>query len=175
MALSLISQLHTWWKQCVSIAGPLEVDSIQWQNSRIEPAMNQYIDPDHFPLLPHSDMPTAALGSLYDATSVVALRLLYLVSSSAYLYENRVQKHLESIQSAREFIAATPSPAAGRGSLMVELPLRIIKSWAPALQKQATGLQNGRNSVRDDGDVDSSTELFGHVASYIYQLNMGIT
>jgi hypothetical protein len=173
--LSLMSQLHTWWMQCVSMPGPLEADADRWQNASNEPAKDEYSDPDHFPILPHSDMPTAALGSLYDAASVVVLRLFYLVSPSAFLYEERIKRHVQSIQSAKEFIAAIPSPASGRGILMVELPLQILDVWNPAVRMEIGEPQRPTKFVLDYGYVDRSTKLFGHVATYIHQHNVGMS
>ena len=176
MIMNVMAQLHAWWTQCISIPVPLEANADQWQNFSKMPSMDGYSDPDHFPLLPpSSDMPTAALGSLYDAANVVVLRLLYLVSPSAYLYEERIRRHVDSILSAKEFIAAIPSPASGRGSIMVEVPLRILDAWIPLVKEEIEESSSPGESVRDYGYVDRSTELFGHVASYIHQHNMGMT
>jgi hypothetical protein len=76
-------------------------------------------------------MPTAALAALYDAATIIALRLLALVSSSASLYEERIRQHAKSILVAKEFVANIPGPTANRGSIMVGFPFQIMCIWSP--------------------------------------------
>jgi hypothetical protein len=169
MTLRLMSQLHIWWMQCISAAAPLKINAGQWQNASSKAEIGGYSDPGLFPLLPHSDMPTAALGSLYDAANVIVLRLLYLVSPCAHLYEERIQRHAQSIQSAKEFIAAIPNPASGRGTVMVELPLRILDVWNPLARTEVAEPKYSTQSGQDFDRPNRSTNLFGHIASYIHQ------
>ena len=168
MISELLSQLHAWWAQCMSIPGPLEANAAEWCNTSKIPAKDQYHEPSHFPMIPHLDMPTAALGSLYDAANIVVLQLLHLVSPHAYLYEERIQRHVESILSAKEYIAAIPGPASGRGLLMLDFPLQILDKWSGQLKATTKDSSQTGNPPWDHGSVDSPPELFGHVAFAIF-------
>lgn len=170
-----MSQLHEWWMYCISIPTLLEADAVHEYNTGSTSTEHQYSDPGHFPLIPYSDMPTAALVSIYDAANVVLLQLLYLVSSDAHLYEERTQRHTHSVRSAREFIAAIPGPISGRGLLMVEFPLQILDVWSPKTETTPMESSYPGLSARNYGSVDLSSELFGHVASYIHRSQVDIT
>lgn len=156
MVFPLIARLDNWWSRCQSMIDPVEARADEWMGTDETNTRRKSDDPNHFPLLRHSDMPTAALGSVYDSANVITLRLLFLVSPSAPLYEERVQRHVQSILSAKEFMAAIPSPASGRGSLMVEFPLVVITIWAPSCQSQREMAYN-------------SGALFTHVACFIHR------
>ncbi|CAI7601855.1 unnamed protein product [Penicillium bialowiezense] len=169
----LLSQLHAWWSQLMSMPSPLEANAAQWRNTGEMPTEGQFDEPSHFPLIPHSDMPTAALGSLYDAANIVVLHLLYLESPHAYLYEERIQKHVDSILSAKEYIAAIPGPTSGRGLLMVEFPLYILDTWSNQVETANKHSSHAGNSNRNHDSSNYPPQFFGHVASYIHQHKMG--
>lgn len=112
--------------------------------------------PDHFPLLPQPDMPTAALGALYDAATIVVFRLLFLVSPSARRYEPRIRQHAQSILSAMNLMWTIPGPMSSRGSMMIGPPSRILQVWCPPT------LTDFRASFA------ASDELFADVAAFIF-------
>ena len=125
----------------------------------------QALDPNHFPILHHSDMPTAALAALYDAANIIALRLLPLgwpdkkaqkPRSCVSLYEERIQQHARSIVSAKEFIANIPGPTSNRGSIMMVFPYQILRVWGPAATDGSS-----------PGGFAKPNELFSDVAAYI--------
>jgi hypothetical protein len=171
MVLEIIFQLYKWWSQCISMLSPVEAPADEWMNANKKHTNEDPYDPGHFPLLFHTDMPTAALGSVYDSANLIAFRLLFLSSSSAYLYEERIQRHAQSILSAKEFIAAVPGPSSGRGSLMLGFPLRIMSIWNPPVQEDIYPTPNAYEKSDDNESMGSSArskELFAHVASYIF-------
>ena len=173
---NIMVQLDMWWTQIMSVPIALGADAGQWHNasSTFPGSQCNTSDPDHFPLIPHSDMRTAALGSLYDAANVVVLQLLYLVSPHAQLYEKRMQKHIQSILSAKEFVAAIPSSVSERGLLMIEFPLQILQVWDRKSEINAAESSHTAESARDYG-LDCSSELFGHLASYIHTIQIEVT
>lgn len=125
----------------------------------------QALDPNHFPILHHSDMPTAALAALYDAANIIALRLLPLgwpdakaqkPRSCVSSYEERIQRHARSIISANEFIANIPGPTSNRGSIMMGFPYQILHIWGPAATDGSS-----------PGLFAKPGELFSDVAAYI--------
>src|SRR6202012_150568 len=130
----------------------------RWMEATNEDPESRCLDPHYFPILPHSDMPTAALFSLYDSANIVALRLLSLVSSSAYLYEERIQRHAHSILSAKAFISAIPGPTSSRGSIMVSFPFAILSIWSPS------GREESPEDKISAGSSTTTTELFAHIA-----------
>ncbi|KAJ6022787.1 hypothetical protein N7499_008104 [Penicillium canescens] len=165
MVLDMIFQLYKWWSQCISMPSPVEAPANEWMNANKKHTNEDPYNPSHFPLLIHTDMPTAALGSVYDSANLIALRLLFLSSTSAYLYEERIQRHAQSILSAKEFIAAVPGPSSGRGSLMLGFPLRIMRIWNPPIPENAYEKSDDNEPM---GSSARSKELFAHVASYIF-------
>jgi hypothetical protein len=152
----------------MSMPSPVEAPADEWMSANKKNTNDDAYNPTHFPLLAHRDMPGAALGSLYDSANVIALRLLSLSSPSAYLYEERIQRHVQSILSAKEFIATVPGPASGRGSLMLGFPLKVIGIWNTSIQEDIHPMPDTRGRVHYDEVMGSSprrTELFAHVAS----------
>lgn len=153
-----MSQLDLWWLRYTATTDLGEMNA----QLRLEASDNGSDEvpggPNHFPILRHSNMPGAALTALYDAANVIVFRLLFLVSPSAYLYERRIQQHVQSILSAKEFITSSPRPTSGRGSIMVGLPLKIIKVWNPSLEIQDGDL---------GGFVATSNGFFADIATYI--------
>lgn len=121
-------------------------------------------DPHHFPILPHSDMPTAALVALYDFANIITLRLLFLVLSSAYLYEERIQRHAQSILSAKAFVSAIPGPTSSRGSIMVSFPFKILSIWSPP------GREGSPQDKKPASSSTTSYELFANIAAYALHL-----
>lgn len=171
MVLDIIFQLYKWWSQCISLLSLVEAPADEWKSANKKHTNEDPYDPSHFPLLFHADMPTAALGSVYDSANLVALRLLFLSSTSAYLYEERIQRHVQSILSAQEFIAAVPGPSSGRGSLMLGFPLRVMSIWNSHLQEDMYPTPNAYEKSDDNESMGSSARskgLFAHVASYIF-------
>jgi hypothetical protein len=165
LVLGLISQLHIWWKGCISMANIGELNSERWMEATSEDPESRYLDPHYFPILPHSDMPTAALFALYDSANIIALRLLFLVSSSAYLYEERIQRHAHSILSAKAFISAIPDPTSSRGSIMVAFPFKILSIWSPP------GREETPQDKKSASSSTTSTELFANIAAYVLRLH----
>jgi hypothetical protein len=167
---NLISQLHAWWTKCIWSTDFIEVSAEQWMETPNDGFQDLNGDPEHFPLIPYLDMPTASLAALFHAVNVIILRLSFLVSSTSHLYENRIQRHVKSILLAKEFIATFPSPASSRGSVMVGLPLKIISIWSPPEMALSAKIRFSElDDQYEDGASHSipSRELFGDVASYV--------
>lgn len=156
LVLGLITQLHNWWAQCTAMMNFGGLNAKAPMNAAKDDSDSQALDPDHFPILHHPDMPTAALASLYDAANIIALRLLALVSPSAYVYEERIQRHARSILLAKLFVEKIPSPTSNRGSTMVGFPYQILCIWGP---------------FTTDGHYPGakSKKLFSNVAGYVLQ------
>jgi hypothetical protein len=173
-----LSQLNAWWTKCICSTNFIEANAEQWMGTPNDGFRDLHGDPEHFPSIPYLDMPTASLAALFHAVNVIILRLSFLVSSGAHLYENRIQRHAKSIFLAKEFVATFPSPASSRGSVMVGLPLKIISIWSPS--EMALSSQNRLPEL--DGPYEDGTscpipsrELFGGVASYVLQrYNSGV-
>ncbi|OKP00767.1 hypothetical protein PENSUB_7698 [Penicillium subrubescens] len=169
---ALMSQLHVWWTKCICSTNFIEANAVQWMGTSRDGFQDLYGDPEHFPLIPYVDMPTASLAALFHAVNVIILRLSFVVSPTANLYENRIQRHVKSILLAKDFVATFPSPASSRGSVMVGLPLKIISIWSPPeMGLSAEDLLPGLDGQNEDNGSYSisSRELFGDVASYILQ------
>lgn len=148
----------------------MEANAELWTGSPNDTFQDLPGDPKHAPLVPYLDMPTASLAALYDAVNVIVLRLLFLVSPSASLYENRIQRHVQSILFAKEFVATFPSPASSRGAVMMGLPLKIVSIWSPSDMTLANQSPfPGLNSLYEDSasPLTPSEELFGDVASSV--------
>jgi hypothetical protein len=171
MVHHIITHLHTWWSQCafrmdLNQANPKPNTPVCKKRHIDTPS-----DPYDIPLLPHMDMPSAALSALFDAANVIVFRLLSLVSSSAHIYEYRIQQHIQSIVSALEFVTNMPRPVSQRGFIMVALPLRIIQIWAPCSSMEI-GDDTARPLVdkwaQDATSSAAPAEFFAHVAAYIH-------
>lgn len=147
--MGLILQLHKWWAQCTAMGNFSELNPEALSNTASDDSNSLALYPNHFPILHHSDMLTVALAALYDAATIIALRLLALVSSSASLYEERIQQHAQSILAAKDFVANIPGPTANRGSIMVGFPFQIMCIWGPFTWKAiASFRQAGRALLR---------------------------
>lgn len=168
----LLSQLHSWWTKCICSTNFIEANAEQWMEAPNDGFQDLHGDPEHFPLIPYLDMPTASLAALFHAVNVIILRLSFIISSTPHLYEHRIRRHVKSILLAKDFVATFPSPASSRGSVMVGLPLKIISIWSPpkmALNtKDSLPELDGQYEV-GAGDSIPSGELFGDVALYILQ------
>lgn len=142
-----------------------ELNPERWMEATNEDPESRCFDPQYFPIIPHSDMPTAALVALYDSANIITLRLLSLVSSSAYLYEERIQRHVHSILSAKAFISAIPGPTSSRGSIMISLPFKILSIWSPP------GREESPQDKKSACSSTTSTELFANTAAYVLRLH----
>ncbi|KAK1252214.1 hypothetical protein MKX08_003401 [Trichoderma sp. CBMAI-0020] len=126
------------------------------------------LDPRHF-MLPYTDIPSAALVSLYDAANMIVLRLLHLVSPTASLYDARIQQHTQSILSAHEMISEKSSSEPGRGSIMMVQQLKIAALWSSSSQQRAAAVKTlqGFRKGGFAGISAPSHEYFADVAAYI--------
>lgn len=126
------------------------------------------LDPRHF-MLPYTDIPSAALVSLYDAANIIVLRLLHLVSPTASLYDARIQQHTQSILSAHEMISEKFSSEPGRGSIMMVQQLKIAALWSSSSQQRAAAVKmlQGFRKGGFAGISAPSHEYFTDVAAYI--------
>ncbi|PNP43712.1 hypothetical protein TGAMA5MH_04685 [Trichoderma gamsii] len=126
------------------------------------------LNPRHF-MLPYTDIPSAALVSLYDAANISLLRLLHLVSPTASLYDARIQQHTQSILSAHEMIIAKSSSEPGRGSIMMVQQLKIAALWSSSSQQRAVAVKmlQGFRKGGFAGISAPSHEYFADVAAYI--------
>jgi hypothetical protein len=125
-------------------------------------------DPRHF-MLPYTDVPSAALISLYDAANIIVLRLLFLVSPTAASYDSRVRQHTQSILSAHEMISAKSSSVPGRSSIMMVQQLKIAALWSSSSQQRAVAV-NMLQGFRKGGFAGISApshEYFADVAAHI--------
>lgn len=154
--LDTMLRLHTWWVQFMALMNLGDFDVRTCTNVTTADTENPPFRPDHFPLLPQTDMPTAALGALYDAANIIVFRLFFLVSPSAPLYEARIRRHAQSILTAMNFMSTVPGPVSSRGSMMVGLPVRILQIWCPYAQDRDL-----------PGSPAASKELFANVAAYV--------
>lgn len=168
----LMSQLHSWWIKSVRSTNFMEANADLWMRSPNDEIHDLPGDPKHVPLIPYADMPTASLTALYDAVNIIVLRLFFLVSPSATLYENRIQGHVQSILSAKEFVATFPNPASSRGAVMMGLPLKMVSIWNPLDMIPSTRSPLPDLTGQYEGGTSPyppSRELFGDVASYVLQ------
>lgn len=161
-------QIHGWWIGFISSGG--------FRDATGKKTFGFETNPDLWcglkePLLPYTNIPEAALSSLYDAANVIILRLLHLVSASAAFYNLRVQNHAQSILSANHFINATSGPAPDRGSTMMVLQLKVASLWSSSSKQRdmAIAMLHGEK-VQAGGlsDISSpSDEYFADVAAHI--------
>ncbi|RFU81151.1 hypothetical protein TARUN_1060 [Trichoderma arundinaceum] len=120
-------------------------------------------------MLPFTDVPTAALISLYDAANVIVLRLMHLVSPTAASYDARVRQHTQSILSAHDIISATSGSMAARGSTMMVQQLKIAALWSSSSQQRAVAVSilEGYQKGGFAGISAPSSEYFADVAAHI--------
>ncbi|KAJ5973975.1 hypothetical protein N7481_011185 [Penicillium waksmanii] len=160
-----------WWSQCFSRTDLSQANPEPNIAASKEKHIHTPGDPYDVPLLPHRDMPSTALSALFDAANVIVFRLLSLVSSSAHLYEYRVQQHVQSIFAALEFVTNMPPAVSQRGFIMVALPLRIIRIWAPCNGRELgddTASPLADKWAQDLTFPAAPAEFFAHVAAYIH-------
>lgn len=168
----LMSQLHSWWIKSVLSTNFMGANGDLWMGSSNDEIQDLPGDPKHVPLVPYVDMPTASLAALYDAVNIIVLRLFFLVSPSATLYESRIQGHMQSILSAKEFVATLPNPASSRGAVMMGLPLKMVTIWNPLDKITSTQCPLPDLTGQYEGGTvpyPPSREFFGDVASYVLQ------
>ncbi|KAJ6021080.1 hypothetical protein N7540_006584 [Penicillium herquei] len=162
-----MTRMQTWWSQCFG-----RTDLSEANPEANYPTNKECIDVpgDLYDalLLTYGDMPTAALAALFDAANVIVFRLFFLVSSSAHLYENRIQQHIRSIFSALSFVSNMPQPISQRGYIMVALPIQIVRIWAPCNERDdVTKLLQGAYGQEVQFSAAPS-EFFAHIAAYIH-------
>lgn len=166
----IMVQLHNWWSQCVyrtDLNQPNPTANVLAKNDEPSDIPG---NPQHIPLLPHRDMPTAALSGLFDAANVIILRLFSLLSPSAHLYEHRIQQHVRSILLAMDFVTKMPPSVSQRGFIMVALPFRIAQIWAPCVETDISSSPQAHTWAKSASTLSSAakTEFFAHVAAYIH-------
>ncbi|KAL5088943.1 hypothetical protein Trisim1_006090 [Trichoderma cf. simile WF8] len=162
-------QIHQWRLEGLLFAFGQE----QQEQERPAPILDAHLDasdPRHF-MLPYTDIPSAALITLYDTANVIVLRLLCLVSPTASSYNSRIQHHTESILSAHAMTNAAPSAAPGRSSIMIVQQLKTVAMWSPSSQQRAVAVEilEGQTSQnRGFADISApSHEYFADVAAHI--------
>lgn len=165
----IIGQLHNWWSRCVSRTDLSQPNPTANILAKEDESSDIPGNPHHIPLLPHRDMPTAALSGLFDAANVIVFRLLSLVSPSAHLYEYRIQQHVRSILSAMDFVTKMPPSVSQRGFIMVALPFRIAQIWAPSVETNISSSPQADTLARSALSSAATTEFFAHVAAYIHK------
>jgi prophage DNA circulation protein len=159
-------QIHEWKSEALFYVSLKEDQSPSVSES--EDDVITSLDSRHF-MLPYTDIPSAALVSLYDAANIIVLRLLHLVSPTASLYDARIQQHTQSILSAHEMISEKSSPEPGRGSIMMVQQLKIAALWSSSSQQRAAAV-NMLQGFRKGGFAGISApshEYFADVAAYI--------
>lgn len=159
-------QIHEWKSEAMFYVSLKEESPF----SELEDDVTTSLDPRHF-MLPYTDIPSAALVSLYDAANIIVLRLLHLVSPTASLYDARIQQHTQSILSAHEMISEKSSSEPGRGSIMMVQQLKIATLWSSSAQQRAAAV-NMLQGFRKGGFAGISApshEYFADVAAYIFR------
>lgn len=163
-------QMHEWWSGCISSGVFGQTKLMEGSNSRTESIFSVDLKE---PLLPFTNIPAAALSSLYDAANLIIFRLSHLVSPSAALYDMRIQKHAQSILSAYHFIIAASGPAPDRGSIMMVLQLKVVSLWSSSSQQRALALEMLQGEKVQGGGLSDvaavSHEYFADVAAHILQ------
>ncbi|KAL6790830.1 hypothetical protein J3E68DRAFT_80054 [Trichoderma sp. SZMC 28012] len=162
-------QIHQWRLEGLLYAFRQE----QQEQERPAPILDAHLDasdPCHF-LLPYTDIPSAALVTLYDTANIIVLRLLCLASPTAASYNSRIQHHTESILSAHAMTNAAPSAVTGRSSIMIVQQLKTVALWSPSPRQRAMAVEilEGQTSQnRGFSDISApSHEYFADVAAHI--------
>lgn len=160
-------QIHEWRLEAMFYTSLKEEDQSP-SVSETEYDVAKSLDPRHF-MLPYTDIPSAALVSLYDAANIIVLRLLHLVSHTASLYNARIQQHTQSILSAHEMISEKFTSKPGRGSIMMVQQLKIAALWSSSSQQRAVAVSMLQGFRRGGfaGISAPSHEYFADVAAYI--------
>ncbi|KAM0446026.1 hypothetical protein ACHAPV_004723 [Trichoderma viride] len=159
-------QIHQWRSKALFYVSLEEDQGPSVSETEEDAAIS--LDPRHF-MLPYTDIPSAALVSLYDAANIIVLRLLHLVSPTASLYDARIQQHTQSILSAHEMISEKSSSEPGRGSIMMVQQLKIAALWSSSSQQRAEAVKmlQGFRKGGFAGISAPSHEYFADVAAYI--------
>lgn len=163
-------QIHQWRLEGLLYAFGKEQEDHQERLAPIVDAHLDSSDPRHF-MLPYTDIPSAALVTLYDTANIIVLRLLCLVSPAAASYNLRIQHHTRSILSAHAITNAAPSAVSGRSSIMIVQQLKTVALWSSSPQQRAAAVEilKGQTS-QNRGFADISTpshEYFADVAAHI--------
>lgn len=159
-------RIHQWRSEAMFYVSLKEDRSPSISDPEEDPAKS--LDPRHF-MLSYTDIPSAALVSLYDAANIIVLRLLHLLSPTASLYDARIQQHTQSILSAHEMISEKSSSEPGRGSIMMVQQLKIAALWSSSSQQRAAAVKVLQGFQRGGfaGISAPSHEYFADVAAYI--------
>lgn len=162
-------QIHQWQLEGLLYAFGQD----QQEQERPIPILDAQLDasdPHHF-MLPYTDIPSAALVTLYDTANIIVLRLLCLVSPTAVSYNSRIHHHAESILSAHAMTNAAPSAVPGRSSIMIVQQLKTVALWSPSSRQRAVAVEilEGQTSQNKGfADISSpSHEYFADVAAHI--------
>ncbi|KAM6477929.1 hypothetical protein HDV62DRAFT_383010 [Trichoderma sp. SZMC 28011] len=163
-------QIHQWRLDGLLYAFGKQREERQERPTPILDAHLDASDPRHF-MLPYTDIPSAALVTLYDTANIIVLRLLYLVSPTAASYNSRIQHHTQSILSAHAMTNAAPSAVTGRSSIMIVQQLKTVALWSPSPRQRKLAVQilEGQTSQnRGFADISApSHEYFADVAAHI--------
>ncbi|PNP44493.1 hypothetical protein THARTR1_11031 [Trichoderma harzianum] len=163
-------QIHQWRLEGLLYAFGKEQEEHQEKPAPIVDAHLDASDPRSF-MLPYTDIPSAALVTLYDTANIIVLRLLCLVSPTASSYNSRIQHHTESILSAHAMTNAASSAVPGRSSIMIVQQLKTVALWSPSPQQRAVAVEilEGQTSQnRGFADISApSHEYFADVAAHI--------
>ncbi|CAM1508677.1 Fc.00g055250.m01.CDS01 [Cosmosporella sp. VM-42] len=165
---STMQKIKEWWSECISSGSFGETELMRTRC--YEGEFGSSGEFDHL-LLPYTNVPEAAIASIYDTANIIILRLLYLVSPSAASYDAHVQRHGQSILCANQFVNATSGPEPDRGSIMMVLQLKVVSLWSSSLQQRdmAASMLNG-GKVQNGGLADISVishEYFAGAAAHI--------
>ncbi|KAL6900024.1 hypothetical protein GGI43DRAFT_55311 [Trichoderma evansii] len=160
-------QIHAWRSEAMFYTSLKEEDQGP-SVSEAEEDLATSLDTRHF-MIPYTDIPSAALVSLYDAANIIVLRLLHLVSPTASLYDSRIRLHTESILSAHELFSEKFSTEPGRGSIMMVQQLKIAALWSSSSQQRAVAVRmlQGFRKGGFAGISAPSNEYFADVAAHI--------
>ncbi|KAM0519014.1 hypothetical protein ACHAPE_004005 [Trichoderma viride] len=158
-------QIHEWKSEALFYVS-LKEDQIPSVSDTEDAATS--LDPRYF-MLPYTDIPSAALVSLYDAANIIVLRLLHLLSPTASLYDARIRQHTQSILSAHEMISEKSRSEPGRGSIMMVQQLKIAALWSSSSQQRSAAVKmlQGFQKGGFAGISAPSHEYFADVAAYI--------
>lgn len=159
-------QIQQWHSECV-----LSQEALKRGEKPVSVSDDDFTtssDPRHF-LLPYTDVPSAALVSLYDAANIILLRLLHLVSPTAASHDARVRQHTQSILSAHDMVTVAPSSVPGRSSIMLVLQLKVAALWSSSSRQRAVAVKmlKGFQDGGFAGISAPSHEYFADVVAYI--------
>lgn len=164
-------QIHQWRLEGLIYAFRKEEQEDQEKPDHIADAdLTTSSDPRDF-MLPYTDVPSAAIVTLYDTANVILLRLLCLVSPTAASYNARIRHHTQSILSAHAMITAASGSVPGRSSIMMVQQLKTAALWSPSSQQRAVAVKLLQGQIiqnRGFADISApSHEYFADVAAHI--------